>query len=170
YRETHSDMLMPLGFLVAITLFFGLWFAVMQQSEDNWVATQQALRPDIMVQRIALACLVLVVTATVTLAANWTQIPGYYSYVDMASVRQDRYPKNFNRAPEYVVAWMRIGDQTGAYAHLEVAFDCKERYGVAQQIVADESKEANIHSFNNTDAFESAHAETKTIMPDSQYE
>jgi len=25
----------PLGFIAAITVFFGLWFVVMQQSQDN---------------------------------------------------------------------------------------------------------------------------------------
>ena len=47
YRETISDALMPWGFIAAITVFFGLWFVVMQQAEDNWIATEQALRPNI---------------------------------------------------------------------------------------------------------------------------
>ena len=47
YRETLSDMLMPLAFLAAVTLFFGLWWGVTDQSEQNWIATMQALRPDI---------------------------------------------------------------------------------------------------------------------------
>jgi hypothetical protein len=44
YREAIADMMMPLAFLAAVTLFFGLWW---EQAEQNWIATMQALGPDI---------------------------------------------------------------------------------------------------------------------------
>ena len=47
YREALADMLMPLAFLAAVTVFFGLWCGVTEQSEQNWIATMQALGPDI---------------------------------------------------------------------------------------------------------------------------
>jgi hypothetical protein len=47
YRETLSELLMPLGFIAAVTVFFGLWFLVTDLSQQNWVAAMQTLRPDI---------------------------------------------------------------------------------------------------------------------------
>jgi hypothetical protein len=47
YREALSDRRMPLGIVTAMMLFFGLWAVVTEQAEQNWVATMQALRPDI---------------------------------------------------------------------------------------------------------------------------
>jgi hypothetical protein len=42
-RETLSDMMTALGFVAAITIFFGLWWVVTDLSEQNWVAAMQAL-------------------------------------------------------------------------------------------------------------------------------
>jgi hypothetical protein len=110
------------------------------------------------------------------LAANWTQIPGSYTsgdfaYVDMASVRQDTYPKGRNPPKNYLVAWLATTDQNGHFtSHLEVAFDCKGRFGLVQQMIANDSKDSKYHSFDATAYFESVGAQTRTMAPDSFYE
>jgi hypothetical protein len=81
------------------------------------------------VKRLALCFLLLTVAATPALAANWTQVPGVWSgdlaYVDIASVRQDTYPKRATYASgnkTYLVAWLATKDQNGNFtAQLEVA-------------------------------------------------
>lgn len=116
-----------------------------------------------------LAFLLLLIVAGPACAAEWVQIPGLSAYVDMASVRRDTYPKFNEKAPEFVVAWLR-GDEDGQTYNLEVAFDCKGRFGIMQQIVGNETKDSRLHSFDMTHDFERYFARTKTIMPDSIYD
>jgi hypothetical protein len=92
------------------------------------------------------------VAATAAFAANWTQIPGFdgSAYVDMASVRQDTYPKSQFLTPKsYLVAWLATSGQDGKFlARLEVVFDCKGRFGIVQQLIENESKDSEFHSFD----------------------
>ena len=87
----------------------------------------------------------------------------------MASVRRDAYPKFNEKAPTFVVAWIR-GDENGQSYTLEVAFDCKGRFGIVQQIVTPDMKELPLHTYDMTYTFEHAFARTKTIPPDSIYD
>ena len=71
----------------------------------------------------------------------------------------------------YVVAWVATKNQNGAFtAHLKVAFDCKGRFGIVQQLVPNDSKDSQYHSYDATPQFESIGAQTRTIMPESLYE
>jgi hypothetical protein len=124
-------------------------------------------------------CFLLLMVPGAAFASNWTQIPGMYAnetaYVDMASVRQDTYPKKVTmvRGPikNYLVAWISTRDQNGAStATLEVVFDCKGRYGLLQQLIANETKESRYHTFDSTAFFEAMGARTSSIMPDSFYD
>jgi hypothetical protein len=131
------------------------------------------------VKQLALCFLLLLVGATSALAANWTQLPGTYgadndlAYVDIASVRQDTYPKSSYAASNksYVVAWLATADQNGRWtSHLEVVFDCKGRSGIVQQVIDNDSPDSKYYSFNLTPYFESVGARTSSIIPESFYE
>lgn len=117
----------------------------------------------------------LVMTSATALASNWTPIPDQPSaFVDTNSVRLDSYPTGVyaaNGKKIYTVAWLAIVDEKGAFqTKVEVAFDCRGKAGVIQQIVTNDSKDAPFHTFDKTPAFDVTGVMSSSIAPDSFYE
>ena len=120
-------------------------------------------------RQLVFLLLQIVIVAGPARASEWVQLPDPSAYVDMASVRRDKYPKWTEKAQDYIVAWI-YGGENGETFTLEAAFDCKGRFGIVQQIIANETKDSRLHSYDSTDFFEKSYPQTKTIPPDLIYD
>jgi hypothetical protein len=127
-----------------------------------------------------LALFPVTVSLTTALAASWTEIPGYPgAYVDVASVRQDAFPRNENgvinydngkmRTDNFTVAWIHIL-QAQLDATMETIFDCRGKISIMQQVIANDNKDSTYHSFDYTQRIRSAGPNFKSILPGSAYD
>lgn len=132
-----------------------------------------------MIRRLINACL-FGFCASTAIAANWVQIGTYNAFVDLSGVRQDVFafrnatgmtyadPSGNMPTATYTVAWILFKTTDGSnMLKVETIFDCNGHVSPLQQIVENETKDSQYHSFDNTQQFRINGPRFSSIPPDS---
>lgn len=110
---------------------------------------------------------------------KWVEIPDHpNSYVDMYSVHQQKFliytgivGGSVSERPHetYTVTLLTSNDEN-IEAKEEAIFDCKGRFAVAQQIIANDTTSSKYHSFDQTQTFNVYGVTLSSIVPDSVFD